>query len=155
MKIELGQKVKCIVTGLEGITTCRGDYLSGVSRWEVQPPKDKDGNVPETFMVDAPQLVVVDKKRIVICEELKEIVKMGQKVRDPISDIEGIVVGQALYLNGCRRILIGLKKDKDGKLQKSIWIDEPQLEVVAEKIEVKRKSSNTGGPCPMKPNRDY
>ena len=155
MKIQLGQKVKCVVTKLEGIAVCKAEYLHGDERWDIQPEKQKDGSVPEIHTADLAQLKVVDKKRVVKARILKPVVKLGQKYRDPISTIEGIAIGRALHLNGCRRILLALEKNKDGKPEKSLWFDEPQLKLVSKKVIVKESRKTTGGPSPMKPDRIY
>lgn len=58
--IKLGTKVKCTVTGFEGIVTSSHEYLHGCIRLSVQPPVGKDGKVPESHSFDEPQLEVVE-----------------------------------------------------------------------------------------------
>ena len=46
--IELGQKVRCQVTGFEGIVIAKCEYLNGCIQFEVQPKSKKDnafGNI--------------------------------------------------------------------------------------------------------------
>ena len=57
-------------------------------------------------------------------------VELGQKVRDKISGFEGIAVARTQHLNGCDRITIGPKVDKDGKLGDCETFDEPDIEVL-------------------------
>lgn len=57
-------------------------------------------------------------------------VKMGDKIRDRVSGIEGLATGVTHYLNGCEQWLVSLGTDKDGKHQSGIWYDVQQLEVV-------------------------
>jgi hypothetical protein len=58
--IALGQKVRCKVSGIEGIATSRCEFLYGCVRVGVQG-KAKDGKAPEVQYVDEPQLEVVGK----------------------------------------------------------------------------------------------
>jgi hypothetical protein len=59
-------------------------------------------------------------------------IKLGQKVKDTITDMEGIAIGRTEYLNGCIRILVQPRQLKDGVPVDAVWIDEPQLEIVAD-----------------------
>lgn len=61
MKIELGDKVKCNVTGFEGIVTSIAQNLYGCDRIVVQPPKGKDGKVPDSMWADIVACKVVKK----------------------------------------------------------------------------------------------
>jgi hypothetical protein len=60
MTINLGQKVKDRITGMEGIATGRSEYLNGCIRILVQPQALKDGVSVEAQWVDEPQLVIVE-----------------------------------------------------------------------------------------------
>ena len=75
-------------------------------------------------------------------------IKLGDKVKDPITGITGIAVGITEWLHGCNRIVIQPKgHDKDMKAYESFNVDEPQLIVIKPK-KVKRGSKKTGGPMP-------
>jgi hypothetical protein len=65
-------------------------------------------------------------------------VELGDKVRDIASGFQGIAVAEHMYINGCRRISIQPKVDKDGKMVEAYSFDEPQLEIL-EKGAVKPK----------------
>jgi hypothetical protein len=60
MEIELGQKVKDTITGMEGIVISRTVWLNGCVRVGVQPQQLKDGIPVESQIFDEPQLVVVE-----------------------------------------------------------------------------------------------
>jgi len=64
-RIELGDRVKDKITGLEGIVTGRYEYLYGCLRMSVQPEKAKDGKPVESFVLDEPQLELLKKAVIV------------------------------------------------------------------------------------------
>ena len=57
-------------------------------------------------------------------------VKLGDKVRDPLSGFEGVAVSSHHYLYGCVRFSVQPEVDKDMKLPESQTFDEPQLEVM-------------------------
>lgn len=54
--IELGNKVKDIVTGFVGIATSRVTYLNGCKQICITPPVGKDGKVEEGRYVDIGQI---------------------------------------------------------------------------------------------------
>lgn len=72
-------------------------------------------------------------------------IKLGDEVKDKVSGFQGIAVARHTYLNGCDRISIQPKIDKEGKLPESQSFDEPQLEVI-QKETVEQGSKKTGGP---------
>lgn len=156
MSIKLGQKAKCKVTGFVGVAICRASYIHGVDRIDLQPPIDKDGKLLESEMFDEMQLTVVDEKCLAAPKPEAQTIELGQLVRDRPSQIEGIAHGTCLFLNGCRRILISPKKDKDGKHIEGMWFDQGMVSVIEEKIaDPVPKQKQTGGPVPSKPHRNY
>ena len=54
-------------------------------------------------------------------------VKLGQKVRDTISGVEGVAVARTEWMYGCVRITIQPEGSKDGKPYEYFNADEPQL----------------------------
>jgi hypothetical protein len=150
--IELGQKVKCKVTGFEGTVVTRAEYLHGCARLGVQPPVGKDGKVPDEMTVDEPQLEVVGKKKVIEVKMPKEIVPLGTKAKDPVTGYEGIVTARAVHLNGCARVALQPKHDpkSEKKFDQGIWFPEPQVKLVSETPKVAVGSRRTGGPAPLK-----
>lgn len=74
----------------------------------------------------------------------KSKVKLGDKCRDKVSGFTGVAVSEHLYLNGCRRVSVQPPIDKDGKLPSIESFDDPQLELVIEKVA--EHDNTTGGP---------
>ena len=65
MTVNLGDKVKDIVTGFTGIAVARTTWLHGCDRVVIQPDKlDKDGKVTENASFDAPQVVVLIRAKV-------------------------------------------------------------------------------------------
>ena len=72
------------------------------------------------------------------------MIDLGSEVRDSVSGFLGVATAKHQYINGCTRITVQPKVDKDGKLPETQTFDEPQLEVVSKK-KIKGKN-DTGGP---------
>lgn len=84
------------------------------------------------------------------------MVNLGDKVKDPVTNLEGIVIGRTEFLYGCTRIGVQPKISKDGKMPDAHWFDEPQLKVV-KKAEIKRQTEaqkKVGGPMVSIPTRN-
>jgi len=59
MDIRLGSKVKCIVSGYEGIATAEIKYLNGCKQYCVAG-KSIDNKAGETLYIDHSQLEIID-----------------------------------------------------------------------------------------------
>jgi len=69
---------------------------------------------------------------------------LGDKTKDKITGFEGIVIGRHQWLNNCNTYSVQPTILKDGVPQDRHTFDEPQLEIVEEKIHT--PSRKTGGP---------
>jgi len=58
--VNLGDKVEDRITGLEGIAIGITTWLYGCRRITVQPQEAKDGRPADAFVVDEPQLEVIE-----------------------------------------------------------------------------------------------
>jgi hypothetical protein len=75
-------------------------------------------------------------------------VKLGTQVTDKISGFTGVAIARTEFLNGCVRVGVQARVDKDGKVPEAEWFDEVQLGATP----TKRQPS---GPGPSPPSRDY
>ena len=73
------------------------------------------------------------------------MVKLGDRVKDNVSNFKGIVISEHKYLNGCSRYTVQPKVTKDGKLPDCQTFDEPNL-VLKKANKVTRGPINVGGP---------
>ena len=74
-------------------------------------------------------------------------VKLGTKVRDNITGLEGIAIARCEYLNGCIQIQIQPQKlQENGKPVDDQWIDQQQIERVKDSKPVKTDEVKRGGP---------
>jgi len=70
--------------------------------------------------------------------------KLGDKLRDKVTGLEGIATQKCEMLNGCVQYYLQPKRDlKKNEQPKGDWVDDQQLEKAG--IGINRKVSNTGG----------
>ena len=62
--INLGKKMRCQITGFEGIATSKIEYLNGCFQYCLKPQVDKDGKVLDGEWVDVEQLEIVKEKKV-------------------------------------------------------------------------------------------
>ena len=71
-EVSLGDRVKDIISGQEGIVTGISDYLAGCRRVQVVPEEIKDGLPIQGFWIDEAMLEVVQKEAVVPGKPKKE-----------------------------------------------------------------------------------
>lgn len=57
-------------------------------------------------------------------------VHLGDKVKDRVTGLTGIVIARTEWMYGCVRCVIQPQQMKDGKPIETTTVDEPQLEIV-------------------------
>jgi hypothetical protein len=77
---------------------------------------------------------------------------LGDKVKDRLTPLEGIVIGRTEYLYGCVHVLVNPGVLKDGVPADSTWIDEDRVEVVQAGAQRRPVSADErhGGPALIK-----
>jgi hypothetical protein len=85
--------------------------------------------------------------------------KLGERVKDTVTDFEGMAIARCVYLNGCVRIQVQPKELKDGKIIEGEWIDEGQLVIFDDKKKFNRtaldEEEENGGPGSMPPKMSH
>lgn len=84
---------------------------------------------------------------------IMQAVELGDRVKDQISGVKGIVIGITNWLYGCRRIAVQPEETKDGKPADMSHIDEPQL-VILKKSAVKDRRVESESTRPHGPRED-
>jgi hypothetical protein len=79
-KFELGQTVKDVLSGFEGLITGRADYLTGCNQYSVSPPL-KDGAWVDGRWFDESRLKLINKKKVTLVPENEE--KPGCDITPP------------------------------------------------------------------------
>ena len=84
------------------------------------------------------------------------MIKLGQKVRDKVTGLTGIVIAKVEYMNGCVQFCIKPKiKANENKIPEGEYIDEGQLEIVGKGIKISQKIEESGGIMPDTPHAQY
>lgn len=144
--VELGDEVKCTVTGFQGVTTGKSECLQGVTRFDVQPPVNSKGEVPDAYTIDVTNLKVIKKHKVEAQPPGDSHgVSLGDEVEDTLSKFKGVVTITSLSLNGCYRVGVQPKIDKDGALPKQQGFDVGRLKVT-KAAKVPEGQHRTGGP---------
>ena len=63
MEIELGDKVRCKITGFTGIVVARTEFLNGCVQCDILPKGDKKNKMPEANGIDQQSLEVIKSKK--------------------------------------------------------------------------------------------
>jgi len=69
----------------------------------------------------------------------------GDSVKDSITGFYGLIIGRTQWLHNCNTYCVKSRELKDGKPMDAQWFDEPQLELIEEKV--MEEKNDTGGPC--------
>ena len=83
MKFELGDVVKDIITGLEGVVMVRAEYLTNCTHIGIQPFSLKDGIPQDWIWIDERRCKKTSKKRIVLKEEARISVEVPKRTGGP------------------------------------------------------------------------
>jgi hypothetical protein len=69
MRIQLGMKVRDVVTGFEGIVTGYHSWMTGCDSVTVQPVVDKDGKTPDGKGFDVIRLKIINATPVKMLKE--------------------------------------------------------------------------------------
>lgn len=118
-QITLGCKAKDRITSLVGIITSRHEDFNGMVQWGLQPPVTKKAPTehPAALSFDTVQLQYVGAGERAAVPKSDTVLsfKLGDRVRDRVSEYEGIAYSRNDFLNGCTTISIQ-GKGKEGEL---------------------------------------
>lgn len=79
--------------------------------------------------------------------KIKTKINFGDKVRDKITNFEGVVAGFCSYITGCNQFLI-IPKCKDNERTDGDWFDEGRLKIIKKELSKKDVEGKTNG-CDM------
>jgi hypothetical protein len=134
--VELGDRVADKISGFKGIAVGLTEWMYGCRRITIQPEETKDGSPVECAVFDEPQLKILARGVVEVqdTDELLTKVNHGDRVRDRISKLTGIVVGITLWIHGPRRITIQPEELKDGLPIENVNFDEPLLDILKHNV---------------------
>lgn len=144
--------VKDIITGYHGTVTAVVDHTVRTIQYGVQAPIKADGTIPEVWLFDETQLVLVsspaewDAKPEAGREAPLVKAQFGylDEVRCIITKYQGLVTSRTEFLNGCIRYSVQRPGDK-GKVPPEHLIFEGTCKLVR-KATFKERARGSGGP---------
>ncbi len=140
---ELGDKVKDLISGIEGTVVYTETSLQRCNRVAVHIKKKK-GNEGAGLVIlyDRPQVRVI-KKGFVKPEKIKDtsLIQLGDLVKDLITGIEGVAVAREEYLFRCDRISVQ-PVSKNKKTADDIYNVDAQTLKVIKKAHVTLKDTS-------------
>ena len=85
-----------------------------------------------------------------------ETIKLGDQVKDSVTEFVGMATERCEYLNGCVQIRVTPKIDpkKPNEIPDGFWIDIEQLEVIEPKLQKAPIKRRNGGSTRNAPNHD-
>lgn len=72
-------------------------------------------------------------------------IKLGDVVKDVITDFEGVVTARCSYITGCTHYGVTPIELKDGRPQDFVWLDEQRV-VFVKKSALSKSAVPKGGP---------
>ena len=157
-KIKLGQLVIDKVSGLKGYVTSKTETIAGVVQWGIQPKVDPEKmTIPDGTNIDGFMLQVEDKG---VSEEIPDEdtdvkVKLGDRVKDTVTELEGITSEKHIFLNGCVFFTVTSNRfDNFGNVIKRT-VNHRLLELIEKKPTAKSAEArpSTGGPTRRAPKQ--
>ncbi len=159
--IKLGNRVRDVITGYEGIATQRTDFMNGNTQFSVTS-QAVDGKYPsDGISLDYHTLEVIDKafEDKSMTPTFTSKVVLGQMVECVVTGALGIATHKTTYMNGCSSYLVCEKVLNAQTGQRQIiedWIDQTKLKVVSdgvvnqvEKVALDKQGKAPGG-APMR-----
>ena len=80
--------------------------------------------------------------------------KIGQKVRDRVTDFTGIIVAHCTYISGCDQFQIQPEVSDNGFWIDPLWLDGARLEVVNSEPITLKKADNSNNLVLLKKDED-
>lgn len=153
--IKLGSTCVDKATGYTGVAVSKVEMLNGNVQYAIIPKaKPGSGDYPAGINLDGDQLSVVDAGISDDAKpEVKTDLKVGEKVKDVITGMSGIIIHKTTFFNGCVYFTVAVKDAK--KDPADLFLSVERLERVSSGILAKltktKASKPTGGPSvPMR-----
>lgn len=148
MSIKIGDKVKDIVTGFEGVCTAIAKLIYNCDRIQITL-MDNPEKIGECHWFDSVQVEVVGETYLVALEPVKHNFKFGDKVKDKFSEFNGVVMQIANFANGCVRLGVQSSVMKDGLPIDEMYLAVQQAVLIEPVIVKETPPVRTGGPCKL------
>lgn len=152
--VEIGSKVRDVVTGFQGVVLARTTWLYGCKRVLVASMSLHEGKPQEDVWLDVQRIEFVEQV-MQPPAKASDAISLGAEVCDTISGYKGICVGRTETLAG--QLEIGIEGSlKDNKPPEVVWFNAERVEMQKSKAPpvVEGHGAQTGGPQ-SDPQRSY
>ena len=144
MRFQLGQKVRCNITEMEGKVSQISKHIYSQDRYCIQPPYNKEkAQMPSAHFIDDASLEAVEggQSTLATIHQYRDgDICLGDVVKDTLTGMEGKVTERSLCLNGCYRLRITYMGAGDNaKHAYHTWVEEKGVEVVKKIAETDTK----------------
>lgn len=127
-KYALGTELKNNITGFTGIAIEIVMYITGCAKYNIQP-KGKENEHPDAKWLLEPSLERLDpEKNYKSFEQVSKVARLGEKAKDKITGVKGVITGYCESLHTCPSYCIEYKTFRG--IVKSIWLDEGRVQVI-------------------------
>ena len=153
--IQLGDKVKCNISELEGRVTALERHIYSVDRVNVQPPYNKEsGTMPSGYTIDVTNIEVLEKSKLAVVHQYEDgPIALGDEIKCTLSGVVGTVDRRILNINGCYSLEIATR-DSAGD-PRHMKVEEKGCEVIKPIAETKTKPANRDTGCAMASTSGY
>lgn len=151
--IKLGSTCTDKATGYTGVAVSKVELLNGNVQYAIVPKAKPDsGDYPAGINLDADQLAVVDEgiSADAKCAASTDL-KVGEKVKDLVTGMSGIIIHKTTFLNGCVYFTVSVKDVKKDPTE--LFLPVERVERVSSGIlpKLTKAKKPTGGPSvPMR-----
>lgn len=131
MKYKLGDTLECRITGMTGKVTQASKHIYSQNRYNIQPLYDnQERKMPSAYFMDEASLFKIEDSDLEQIPEYKNgHIQLGDIVQDTLLDMSGKVIERSLCINGCYRLKISYKDNKNGHPH-TFWAEEKGVEVL-------------------------
>lgn len=146
--IPFGSLVRDKITGFEGVIVYRVEHMNNCVRYGVQPMVDKDGKLPESKVLEGPNLEITAPAKEDLSPTIKtsNTFKLGVKVKDCLTGLTGIVVVRLKERHSGDRYGIQSSIDAKGEIPDIRTFDEEDLEQIDPPVSKKRRKKTGKNP---------
>ena len=147
--MNLGDKVKDVATGLEGVVVEVASWLTGCDTALIQSkPKKGETVPPNAVWVDRVRLKVVKRAVVLVPVYPEPYFNLGERVVDSVTGLGGVVTGISCYLSGA--VKVGIQaKPKKGEVEPpgAFWVSEARVVRTTKKpLALPKAKEDPGGP---------
>ncbi len=160
--VKLGNVVRDPVTGFTGTATQYVELLNGTVQFAVQPAcgPNEPNKLPDAYSFDIHLLEFVEEgmeaKVTPPSPDVK--IKLGDRVRDTITKLEGVTTQKTVFVNGCTYFSVQAERTDSKAVEppKPLFISHDRLELIVPAVPTPRpapvaSTRAPGGPTTLAP----